>query len=337
MNNYLVTGGLGFIGSHLVESLMTDETNRVWIIDDGTNATWNPRKGRLDYNEYVRDLLVQLMASYEVEHDSRNPRLVIVSGDCAHHNILDKIRAGHFCAVLHLAANTSVAKSIEEPLTTLERNTVKTLKIAKACAIGKTRLVFSSSAAVYGRVDIRLPIKEENTTNPTNPYGLSKLTCENWFQAYKELYGLDYVILRYFNVYGARQRGGSPYAGVIGNWIQAMYFKKPLVVYGDGTQTRDFIHVSDVVRANIKATTVPTSEFRVYNICSEGDDSLNSILSYLQETAKETFKVQYEEARQGEVQRCTGSNSRALVGLDWEPSLSIWEGLRQTMQWRGVK
>ena len=128
MINYLVTGGLGFIGSHLVETLMQDENNRVWIIDDGTNATWNPRRGRIDYNEHARDLLVQLMASYEVEHDSRDPRLVIISGDCTHPNILDKIRAGHFCTVFHLAADVSVVKSIEEPMTTLERNVIKTLK-----------------------------------------------------------------------------------------------------------------------------------------------------------------------------------------------------------------
>lgn len=336
MRNYLVTGGLGFIGSHLVETLMQDENNRVWIIDDGTNATWNPRRGRIDYDDYVRDLLVQLMASYEVEHDSRNPRLVIVSGDCAHSNILDKIRAGHFCTVYHLAADVSVTKSIEEPMTTLERNVAKTLKIAQACGVGKTRLVFSSSAAVYGRVDIRLPIKEEHTTRPTNPYGLSKLTCENWFETYRDLYDLDYVALRYFNAFGERQQGGSPYAGVIGNWMQAMHFKKPLVVYGDGEQTRDFIHVSDIVRANIKASTVPTTEFRVYNICSEGDVSLNQILSYFKECAQESFNVVYEDARQGEVKRCTGSNTRALVGLDWEPSISIWEGLNKTMRWRGV-
>ena len=336
MRNYLVTGGLGFIGSHLVETLMQDENNRVWIIDDGTNATWNPRRGRVDYDEYIRDLLVQLMASYEVEHDNRDPRLVIISGDCAHHNILDKIRAGHFCTVFHLAADVSVTKSIEEPMTTLERNVAKTLKIAQACGVGKTRLVFSSSAAVYGRVDIRLPIKEEHTTRPTNPYGLSKLTCENWFETYRELYDLDYVALRYFNAFGERQQGGSPYAGVIGNWMQAMHFKKPLVVYGDGEQTRDFIHVSDIVRANIKASTVPTSEFRVYNICSEGDVPLNQILSYLKETSKDSFNVVYEDARKGEVKRCTGSNTRALVGLDWEPSMSIWEGLNKTMRWRGV-
>ena len=336
MINYLVTGGLGFIGSHLVETLMQDENNRVWIIDDGTNATWNPRRGRIDYDEYIRDILVQLMASYEVEHDSRNPRLVILSGDCAHRNVLDKIRAGHFRTVFHLASDVSVIKSIEEPMTTLERNVVKTLKIAKACGEGKTRLVFSSSAAVYGRVDIRLPIKEDHSTRPTSPYGLSKLTCENWLESYRGLYDLDYVALRYFNAFGERQQGGSPYAGVIGNWMQAMHFKKPLVVYGSGEQTRDFIHVSDIVRANIKASTAPTTEFRVYNICNEGDVPLNQILSYLEETAKETFNVVYEEARQGEVKRCTGSNTRALVGLDWEPSGSIWDGINKTMRWRGV-
>ena len=144
MNEYLVTGGLGFIGSHLVEELLKDDNNRVWIIDDGSNACWNPRKGRLDYDSYSRDLLVQLMGGYEVTDDPRNPRLVCISGDCAHSNILDLIRHARFSCVFHLAGSCSVVGSINEPLDYLEQNSVKTLKIAKACAEGQTRLVFLS-------------------------------------------------------------------------------------------------------------------------------------------------------------------------------------------------
>ena len=148
MKDYLVTGGLGFIGSHLVQALLRLTNTRVWIVDDGENASWNPRKGRVDYNDKVRDLLVQIMGGYEVEDDNKNPELICISGDCAHKNILDRIRAGHFQGVFHLAANVSVAKSIEEPIVTLDQNVKKTLLIAKACADGQTRLVFSSSAAV---------------------------------------------------------------------------------------------------------------------------------------------------------------------------------------------
>ena len=154
MNNYLVTGGLGFIGSHLVEHLLREDNTRVWIIDDGSSPAWNPRKGRVDYDVQVRDLLVQIMGGYEVDSDVRNPCLVIISGDCAHHNVLTRIRSGHFRAVFHLAASTSVVKSIENPLDVLDRNVAKTLAIAQACAEGKTRLIFSSSAAVYGNLSL---------------------------------------------------------------------------------------------------------------------------------------------------------------------------------------
>tara|TARA_Y100001938_G_scaffold131054_1_gene187676 strand:- start:859 stop:1863 length:1005 start_codon:yes stop_codon:yes gene_type:complete len=334
MRDYLVTGGFGFIGSHLVEALLKLEDTRVWIIDDGENASWNPRKGRIDYEEQARDLLVQIMGGYDIDNDTRNPRLICISGDCAHRNVLDRIRAGHFRAVFHLAANVSVAKSIEEPMVTLEQNTLKTLKIAKACAQGHTRLVFSSSAAVYGSLDGCMPIQESVSLDPENPYGLSKMTCENWFKVYRKLYDLDYVALRYFNVYGPRQLGGSPYAGVIGNWVQALHYKKPLIIYGDGEQTRDFIFVGDVVSANIAALRKDL-KFRVFNVCSENKISLNKIVDSLRSTLDESFEVKYEPARE-EVRDSIGSNHRAKSTLGWEPSVTFQEGLDNTLRWRGL-
>lgn len=339
MNNYLVTGGLGFIGSHLTQELLKDPENRVWIIDDGTNAAWNPRRGRIDYDEHVRDLLVQLMGGYEVDNDSRNPSLVCISGDCAHANVLDRIRAGHFRAVFHLAADASVTKSIEEPMTTLERNVVKSLQIAKACAEGSTRLVFSSSAAVYGQspVETRYPTFEHHQKAPTNPYGLSKLTCENWFATYQDLYGLDYVALRYFNVYGGRQQGGSPYAGVIGNWVHALHYNKHLVIYGDGEQTRDFIHVSDVARANVKAAqSTDLQDMRAFNISSGGCISLNELVTEFSKSLGKKVPLKYEEARKNEVKWSVGSHAAALVTLEWEPAISLGEGLTRTFIWRGL-
>ena len=336
MNEYLVTGGLGFIGSHLVEELMKDENNRVWIIDDGSNACWNPRRGRVDYDTYSRDLLVQLMAGYEVSDDPRNPRLVCISGDCAHSNILDLIRHARFSCVFHLAGSNSVVGSINEPLDYLEQNLFKTLKIAKACAEGHTRLVFSSSAAVYSDRTITTA-KETSGMAPSNPYGATKMSAENWFKVYRDLYGLDCVVLRYFNVYGPRQRAGSPYSGVIANWIHSLWMKKPLIVYGDGYQSRDFISVSDVVRANVKAIDVINTGFHTYNICSERDTTLNEILSILQEMTRHTFAIKYEDAREGEVKQSVGDNTRALVSLEWEPGINLYEGLEKLLRWRGVE
>ena len=335
MNEYLVTGGLGFIGSHLVEELLRDENNRVWVVDDGSNACWNPRRGRIDADEHIRELLVQLMGAYEAEHDSRNPRLVCISGDCAHSNILDLIRHARFSCVFHLAGSCSVVGSVNEPLDYLEQNLFKTLKIAKACAEGQTRLVFSSSAAVYSN---RTQTAAEETCPmvPSNPYGATKMSAENWFRVYKDLYGLDYVVLRYFNVYGPRQRAGSPYAGVIANWAHSLLMKKPLIVYGDGHQSRDFISVHDVARANVKSIDVPTTMFHTYNICSERDTTLNEILSILQELSRHTFSVKYEDGRDGEVKHSVGNNTRALVSLEWEPAIGLYEGLDRLLRWRGV-
>ncbi len=334
MTDYLVTGGLGFIGSHLVEELFKMPDARVWVVDDGSSSSWNPRKGRLDANEHIRDLLVQIMGGYDVTIDNRNPRLICISGDCAHINVLDRIRAGHFRAVFHLSANVSVAKSIEEPLVTLEQNTVKTLKLAKACAQGHTRLIFSSSAAVYGHLDAITPIHESTSASPTNPYGLSKMTCENWFKAYRDLYGLDYVALRYFNVYGPRQLGGSPYAGVIGNWVQALWYKKPAIIYGDGQQTRDFVYVDDVAKANIAALQEDL-KFRTFNICTGNRHSLNDIIHILREDSYGTFRVINEEGRV-EVQDSIGSNARAATLLNWTPTVALREGLNKTLRWRGL-
>ena len=339
MNNYLVTGGHGFIGSHIVETILrTEEDAVVWVVDDGTNSTWNPRRGRLDADEHMRDLLVQIMGGYEIHSDPRNPRLVNISGDCTHSNVLNRIRAGHFRAVFHLAANVSVTKSIEEPIDTLEQNTVKSLKIAKACAEGSTRLVFSSSAAVYGNpsIETRYPTFEHHPKAPTNPYGLSKLTCENWFETYRDLYGLDYVALRYFNVYGERQQGGSPYAGVIGNWIHALHYGKSLVIYGDGEQTRDFVHVSDIARANIKAATADLDDMRCFNISSGSSVSLNQLVTLLSGCLGKQVPLKYEEARRNEVKSSLGSHAAALVSLEWEPSMSLLAGLGRTLKWRGL-
>ena len=154
---------------------------------------------------------------------------------------------------------------------------------------------------------------------------------------YSDVYNLDYITLRYFNVYGPRQRAGSPYAGVIANWAHSLLMQKPLVIFGDGNQTRDFIHVSDVVRANIKAIGAPTTGYNTYNICSEGRTSLNTILNHLKSITRYTFETQYEEARKGEVKDSSGVNVRSRVGLEWEPATNLYDGLQSLLQWRGVE
>lgn len=333
MKNYLVTGGLGFIGSHLVEDILTtDPKATVWIVDDGENASWNPMKGRLDHGN-IRNLLMPIMGGYDQTSDDRSPRLVCVSGDCAHTNILSRIRAGHFCGVFHLAADVSVVESIEKPIATLEQNVKKSLLIARACAEGKTKFVFSSSAAVYGYVDVK--IKEHYQSMPTNPYGLSKSTVESWLRVYSDLYGLDWVSLRYFNVYGPRQRGGSPYAGVIGNWIHNAYWNKPLTLYGDGTQVRDFVYVKDIAKANILAMKCPPTKSPIYNICTGQGVNLNKILDLIV-AGDDSIEIIHEASRKGEVPYSVGDPFRAQQILGWSPNWSLSEGITATKFWRGI-
>ena len=335
MNEYLVTGGLGFIGSHLTEELLKNENNRVWIIDDSTNAVWNPRRGRLDANEHIRDLLVQLMGGYEVTNDPRNPRLVCVGGDFAHRDVLDLVRSARFSGVFHLAGHCSVTQSIDHPKEYIEHNLTKTLELAKACAEGQTRMVFSSSAAVYGYRET--PAEEENKLDPTNPYGATKMSAENWFRVYKQNYGLDYVTLRYFNVYGPRQRAGSPYAGVIANWVHSIWMKKPLIIYGDGNQSRDFVSVHDVAISNIKAMGVKSHEYPTYNICSNKDTTLSEVIGLLKEISDQPFEVKHEKAREGEVLSSVGNNQKAFDSLEWKPAIGLYEGLKAMLCWRGVE
>jgi UDP-glucose 4-epimerase len=160
------------------------------------------------------------------------------------------------------------------------------------------------------------------------------MSCENWLKAYKDLYGLDCVVLRYFNVYGPRQRGGSPYAGVIGNWIQALWYKKPLIIYGNGSQSRDFVYVEDVALANIAALKEDL-RFRTFNICSEKRHSLNDVIHILREDSYGTFQIKHEEARQ-EIKDSIGSNTAAAIALEWKPSVTFREGLNKTLRWRGL-
>lgn len=338
MKEYLVTGGLGFIGSHVVEALLREENTRVWVIDNGSNVAWNPAKGRLDYEEQAREILVQLMGGYEVADDPRTPRLVCIHGDFAHPNILDRIATSRFTGVFHLAGRCSVVESFEDPENFLEENTMKTLRLAKACAEGNTRLIFSSSAAVYGNVGGQKPIEEVSAMSPMNPYGATKMTVENWLKVYEHTYGLQYLSLRYFNVYGPRQQGGTKTSGAIANFIHNTWMEKPITIYGDGNQTRDWVYVTDVARANVLAMTNTRKSGLPINICTKECTSLNDILSLIKGNIQneEALDVSTEMAR-FEVYDSIGDNLWAYLILEWVPTVTLQEGIRSTLDWRGIE
>lgn len=338
MKEYLVTGGLGFIGSHVVEELLKEENTRVWVIDNGSNVAWNPSRGRIDYEEKSRELLVQLMGGYEVNDDPRAPRLVCIHGDFAHPNILNRIGTSRFTGVFHLAGRCSVVESRDDPEGYLEENVLKTLKLAKACAEGNTRLIFSSSAAVYGNVGGQKPIEEVSSMIPMNPYGATKMTVENWLKVYEHNYGLQYLSLRYFNVYGPRQQGGTKTSGAVANFVHSVWMEKTISIYGDGEQTRDWVHVQDVAKANVLAMANSRKSGLPVNICTKKCTSLNVILQKIYENVANEDSVNVESLpARYEVRDSVGENHWAYLILEWQPSISLSDGIRSTLQWRGIE
>jgi nucleoside-diphosphate-sugar epimerase len=226
--------------------------------------------------------------------------------------------------VFHLAANPRVIFSVENPIESHKVNVDGTLNVLYASYKNKVkRLIFASSSAVYGDIK-KLPLKENMTPNPVSPYGLHKLIGEYYCKLFSNLYNLGTVRLRYFNVYGPRMDPNGPYALVIGKFLKLKKENKPLTIYGDGKQTRDFVYVDDVVKANIlamKSKKVGSGE--IINICSGKNYSINYITKLI------GGKKVYLPARKGEMKHALGDNSLAKKILRWKPEISLEEGIKK--------
>jgi UDP-glucose 4-epimerase len=231
-------------------------------------------------------------------------------------------------AIVHLAALVSPALSFKQPVLTFETNVSGTSHLLDASAKGQVkRFIFVSSCAVYGEPSA-LPLKEEHPKNPCSPYGASKLLAENQCCSFRDEHGLDTVILRLFNVYGSRQ-GFNEYSGVISKFINRARRKLPLVIYGDGSQTRDYVHVSDVATAILKTLRVDTAKREVFNIGSGRPTSVNSLAKTILEQSGNDVKVTYEEPREGDVKQSYADISRAEKLLDYRPRIPLEDGLRK--------
>ena len=310
----LVTGGCGLIGSTTIDQILAHESPEEIVIFD------NLVRGSMR----------------NVEQILKDPRVRLVKGDIRDRAAIETVTEG-MAAVLHMAAIriTACAAEPREAMEVMNDGTYNVIEAAHKANV--QRVLAASSASIYGMADTFPTTERHHPYNNDTWYGASKVMLEGLFRSFHAMYGLDYVAMRYFNVYGERQQGGSPYAGVIGNWIHALHFKKPLTVYGDGEQTRDFVHVEDIARANIKAVDAITSEFHTYNVCSGTNTRLNDVLSILGDEVVESFRINNEDARQGEVKDSIGNNTRALVGLEWAPAINLREGIRRTLKWRGVR
>ncbi|GAB6043970.1 NAD-dependent epimerase/dehydratase family protein [Endothiovibrio diazotrophicus] len=303
--NYLVTGGAGFIGSHLVETLLA-RGERVRVLDNFSSGSWDN------------------LASVREE-----PRLEVIDGDVCRTADTRAAMEG-IDVVFHLAALVSVAASVEEPLRSFTNNTLGTFKLFEAARqSGVARVIYASSAAVYGD-NPNTPLREEEPALPLSPYALDKSYAEQLAGLYFRLYGIESAGLRYFNVFGPRQDPSSPYSGVISIFIDHAHRGESVAVHGDGGQTRDFVFVTDVVAANIAAADKAAMGAVCYNIGTGTAISINELVERIGEVSGRPVEYGYGSARGGDIRHSVADVRRAQRELDWVAQRSISDGLAET-------
>jgi UDP-glucose 4-epimerase len=325
----LVTGGCGFIGSSLVDKLVETKNFRVDVVDDLSSGTLE----NLQHHK-IRVLKPEMLELYRefYEKDRERDRVIVITGDMADPAVLNRVKAKTYDYIFHVAAIPRVAYSVEEPIFTTETNVLKTLVLYRAAAGNVRRIVFSSSSSVYGDVDT-FPTPETLYKNPKSPYALQKSVIEDFGAQFAEFYNLDVINLRYFNVYGPRQRGSDAYATVIAAWTEAVKDKLPLRLDGDGSQSRDFTHVNDVVDANIKAALCEQKMCGdTFNIAAGNSISLLEILELFKKKFGKLALLQ-APSRPGDVKKTLGANFKATDELGFKLRISFEEGLAHTWEW----
>lgn len=306
--NILVTGGAGFIGSNLVKNLLeTTEHNIIAVDRDERNV------------ERLKKL-------------TKGCREFTILHGCYNDIVFDK-KFEEPVTVIHLAAVPRVAFSVEHPDTTTYENTYLLTKLLNKCKNSNCvkRFVFASSSSVYGGADV-LPTPETHPLSPKSPYALQKKNGEEFCKMFSDLYGIDTVCLRFFNVFGPEQYVDSPYATVISNWFNSLKQDIPLILEDDGEQTRDFSYIDNVVEA-IKCVTFVDSEFNgeVFNVGNDEQTSLNQILEWIGERGYD-FELEKRPARVGDVKHTRADISK-IQDVGYAPVCDIWQGLDKTIDW----
>ena len=308
--NILITGGAGFIGSNLVKNLLKTTSHSITVIDrDITNID--------SLNKLTKDL-----RSFSVIHSD-------YADYCDHFLINNKIDV-----VVHLAAIPRVSYSVEHPSSTTLENVYKTVRLLQTCHKHVSKFVFASSSSVYGGADV-LPTPETYPLNAKSPYALQKQIGEQYCKLFSELYGLNTVCLRFFNVFGPEQYVNSPYATVVANWCNAIKNNKPILLDGDGTQSRDFCYVDNIVQA-IKLVAESTQKFNgeVFNVGNQEQTTLNDIVHYLKEKQFK-FTIEYKPSRLGDVKHTKADISK-IKQLGYKPEINFWTGLEKTIKWWNI-
>lgn len=304
--NILITGGAGFIGSHLVRHAL-EKGWQVTVLDNLSTGL----KGNLPTDE----------------------KLTFIEADVNSENMENTVQRGRFDAIVHLAGQTTVGSSIDDPLNDAQQNVVNTVRLLEAARKNNVkRVVFSSTAAAYGNVsESELPIRESRNLEPMSFYGLSKITVEKYLAMYHQIFGLEYVVLRFANVYGERQGDGGE-GGVISIFAKRIAAGQDITIFGDGEQTRDFVYAGDIADGIIAALT--TSQINTeYNLSTQTEVSLRELVSLLSKVAGNRIIPKYGPERPGDIYKSMLSNGRAQLGLEWAPKISIEEGLQRTYQY----
>ncbi|MDN5319890.1 MAG: UDP-glucose 4-epimerase [Thermococcaceae archaeon] len=295
----VVTGGAGFIGSHIAEELSKE--NEVIVIDN----------------------------LYSGKVENVPPNVKFIQADIRdYHSIAELISQADY--VFHEAALVSVVESVEKPILTEEINVLGTLNILKALSEGHGKLIFASSAAVYGD-NQNLPLKESENPKPLSPYGVTKITGEYYCKVFYELYGIPTVSLRYFNVFGERQ-GYNQYAGVISIFINRALREEPLIIYGDGKQTRDFIYVKDVVKANILAAESSKANGKVFNVARGERTTILELALKIIDATNSSSSIVFDKPRPGDIRHSQADISE-IRKLGFKPEYSLEDGLSRTIEW----
>jgi nucleoside-diphosphate-sugar epimerase len=305
MASYLVTGGAGFIGSHLTEELVR-RGHAVRVADSLITG----KRRNLDHI----------------------PDVDFVEGDLADLAVAQRAVDG-VEYVLHQAAIPSVPRSVNDPITSNRANIDASINVLVAARdAGVKRLVYAGSSSAYGNTPT-LPKQEDMATNPLSPYALQKLVAEQYAQMFTRLYGFETVTTRYFNVFGPRQDPGSPYSGVISLFATALLEGRQPVIYGDGEQTRDFTYVANVVDGVLRACEAPDAAGQVINVATGGRISLNELLRVMNRIVGTQIEPIYKEERAGDVRDSQADVTKAKRLLGYTPIVSLEEGLRQTLAW----
>ena len=302
---YLVTGGAGFIGSHLVEELL--------------------RRG-----EHVR--VVDSLVTGKRANLAHLKGVEFLEGDLADISVAHRAAKG-VEVVLHQAAIPSVPRSVEDPVTSNRANVDGSLNLLVAARdAGVRRVVYAGSSSAYGDTPV-LPKVETMPTAPLSPYALQKLVAEDYCRMFTRLYGLETVTTRYFNVFGPRQDPSSPYSGVISLFVSALCADRAPTIHGDGEQTRDFTYVANVVDGVLRASTAPGVSGEVINVATGGRISLNQLFATLRDLIGASVQPVYAEPRRGDVRDSRADISKAERLLGYTPTIAFAEGLERTVEW----